>query len=166
MDKHKYNLNQIINFTYIFLLLFVVTSTVLLGAIVAPVIFNSGLYLDNVEMTRFENGLLMSEVFRRFSNLLNIVLLATTIYHSYYYKEFLSSIVTIISFALFAVSSLLFSFYFTEGIFSFIQKGEDWINDNIELFEAFHKASEIDFMIIMFSAFVLCIIAFKKKYHP
>jgi hypothetical protein len=165
MNKHKLTIDKALDFVYIFLLLFVVGSALVLGAVVAPVVFNSGLYLDNVELTRFENGLIMSEIFRRFSNILSIILLYITIYHTYKYKELLNSVTTIISFVIFAVSSLLFSFYFTEGVYSFISKGETWINEHMEIFESFHKASEIDFMIILFSALSLSILALRKRFH-
>lgn len=146
------------------ILLFVVSGALILGAIVAPVVFNSSLYLNEIFLTRFDNGLLMSEIFRRFSIVLNIVLLFVTLYHTYKYKQFLSSFSTIVFYVIFAISSLLFSFYFTEGVMSFIYKGELWINENIELFEAFHKASEIDFAIIMISALMLAINAYKKRF--
>ncbi|MDY0326948.1 MAG: DUF4149 domain-containing protein [Arcobacteraceae bacterium] len=165
MNKHKLTINKTIDFVYILLLLFVVGSVIVLGVVVAPVVFNSAIYLDNTELTRFDNGLLMSEIFRRFSNILNIVLLYITIYHTFKYKELLNSITTIISFVIFAVSSLLFSFYFNEGVYAFISKGETWINEHIEIFENFHKASEIDFTIILFSALSLAFIELKKKYH-
>lgn len=165
MNKHKTRAEQIVDFIYIATLLFIFASTVLLGAVVAPVVFNSGLYLDNTTLGRFDNGLLMSEIFRRFGNILNVALLIVTGYHAYKYKEFLASYLTIFAFAVFAISSLLFNFYFSEGIFSFIMKGEIWIEQNIALFEAFHKASEIDFGIIMFSSLTLAILAFKHKFH-
>ena len=52
---------------YILILGFVFSGTLILGAIVAPVVFHSSEFISNVALTRFENGELMSEIFRRFS---------------------------------------------------------------------------------------------------
>ncbi|NLO17555.1 MAG: DUF4149 domain-containing protein [Arcobacter butzleri] len=161
MSDYKTKIIKGVDYLYIAVLLFIFSSTIILGAFVAPVVFKSYLYID-VVLNRFDNGLIMSEIFRRFGNLLSFLLLLITLYHAYYYKKFLSSYLTIIAFCLFAVSSLLFNFYFTEGVFAFIAQGEEWINNNIELFEAFHKASEIDFSIIMFSALALVILKIRQ----
>lgn len=150
-----------LDFLFFILTAFIFSSTLILGAIVAPVVFHSGEFISSVSLSRFENGQLMSEIFRRFSIVLNIAVLIIIIYEALNYKKFLQSGFYMIAFAVLIVSALLFSFYFTPIILGLLGSGTQVINQNITAFETLHKASEIDFSVLMFSSFAM----FALKYY-
>lgn len=142
---------------YILILGFVFSGTLILGAIVAPVVFHSSEFISNVALTRFENGELMSEIFRRFSMILNIAILLIVAMEAMNYKKFFNNMIYVLVLIVFVVSSLLFSFYFTSIILEILHAGEAVINQNIDGFETLHKLSEYDFSVIMISSLAMLI---------
>lgn len=140
---------------YIIALAFVFSGTLLLGAIVAPVVFHSGEFISSVSLSRFENGQLMSEIFRRFGIVLNILVLIVILIEALNYKKFFENGIYVVAFSLFVVSALLFSMYFTPFVLGLLSQGESIINQNLEAFETLHKLSEYDFMVLMLSSFYM-----------
>lgn len=136
-------------------LAFVFSATLILGAIVAPVVFHSSEYITGVTLGRFSNGELMSEIFRRFSLILNFVVLFVIAIEAKNYKTFFKNGIFVVLFSLFILSALLFSFYFTPFVLGLLHQGEAVINQNLEAFETLHKLSEIDFTVLMFSSLVM-----------
>ena len=143
---------------YILCLAFVFSGVLVLGSIVAPVVFHSSEFITNVTLDRFQNGQLMAEIFSRFATILNFVVLFIVVIEALNYKRFLQSGLYMVFFAIFVVSSFIFSFYFTSIILELIAKGENVINQNIEAFETLHKLSEYDFMVVMFSALAMFLV--------
>lgn len=144
-----------IEILYVLMLAFVFSGTLILGAIVAPVVFHSSEFISNVVLDRFQNGELMAEIFSRFALILNYVVLLIVIIEAINYKKFLQSGLYVVFFAIFIVSSFMFSFYFTSIILELLAKGAMAINQNIEAFETLHKLSEYDFMVVMFSSLAM-----------
>lgn len=143
---------------YILCLAFVFSGVLVLGAIVAPVVFHSSEFITNIVLDRFQNGQLMAEIFSRFATILNFVVLFVVVIEALNYKKFLQSGLYMVFFAIFVVSSFMFSFYFTSIILELLAQGENAINQNIEAFETLHKLSEYDFMVVMFSALAMFVV--------
>lgn len=140
---------QITKKLYIFLLSFMLSGILLLGIIVAPIIFQSNLYIEP-QLSRIENGLLMSQIFFRFNYILVIGSILSLIYEFYYNKKLLNRVITIVNLSLVSI----FAFYFTPYII------ESAKTTNItEKFELIHKLSELDFKLL---AVLLMILLFKN----
>lgn len=143
--------------SYILVLSFVFSGTLILGAIVAPVVFHSSEFIGGVVLSRFQNGELMSEIFARFSTILNFSILFLVAIEALSYKKFFNNMIYVLVFIFFLVASLLFSFYFASIIFDLLKAGEAVINQNIQGFETLHKLSEYDFMVIMLTSLAMLI---------
>jgi hypothetical protein len=129
-----------------------------LGAIVAPVIFNID-FISGAEISHFQMGLVMTEIFKRAGYVLNIVAIIIVIRESYSYKLFDRDKIVIPSAATAVLMIFLFTLYYTKAIVNFQQLGESVVDDS--KFQALHKASEIDFMLLALS---LSMLLFRRLY--
>ena len=121
-----------------------------LGALVAPVVFNSNsLITENI--TQFSQGLIMTEIFMRGNYILTFVLIYIVIYEGYDYKrgkrDIILNIATFI--AIFTLS--LFVFYYSPQIIE-LQNAHD---TNSTLFDTIHKGSELDYKITLVALMTL-----------
>lgn len=149
-------MNRLVNIFYNLILGIALGSSFALAAFVTPVIFNSDLFLGKQILTRFQEGLIMTEVFKKYSILLNItvvvILLIEGIQIAVYKKrDYLQLGIAFVV----LVSSLLFTGYFTPAIIHAQASGPGIIKS--EAFQALHQASVIDFSFILVSLFVLMI---------
>ncbi|MFO7761048.1 MAG: DUF4149 domain-containing protein [Thermodesulfobacteriota bacterium] len=156
-------MNKLVSTVYNLILGVALGSTFALAAFVAPVIFNSDLALGRNILSRFQEGLVMIEIFKRYCNLLNltvvIVLLMEgikfTVYRNRDYLRLGAAIVVL-------VSSALFTFYFTPEIIQAQANSPDVKSS--EVFQTLHRASVIDFSFIMVSLAVLMVkMSFTEK---
>ena len=125
------------------------------GVIVAPVTFHSELYLGNELLTRFQEGLIMTENFVRLGYLVDFTVLAVAMYEGFKYKNFDRDTVTSVSAFLVIASGLLYVHYYIPQILAFQAEGEK-ITES-KLFENTHFASELDFK--LFAAALLVLLA-------
>ena len=123
------------------------------GIVVAPVVFHSEIYLGNELLTRFQEGLIMTENFVRLSYLVDFTLLAVALYEGFKYKNFDRDTITSVSAFLVIASGLLYVHYYIPQILEFQQQGEK-ITES-KLFENTHFASELDFKLFALALLVL-----------
>jgi hypothetical protein len=123
------------------------------GAVVAPVTFHSELYLGSDILSRFQEGLIMSENFARLGYLVTFTVLIVILYEGYKYKMYQRD--TTISIAAFVVitSGLLYAHYYIPQILEMQKEGESITKSNT--FENLHFASELDFKLFALSLIVL-----------
>ncbi len=123
-----------------------------LGAIVAPVVFHTDM-ISGADISHFQMGVVMTEIFRRASYVLNVVALIIIIRESYSYKLFDRDKIVIPSAATAVLMIFLFTLYYTKAIIEYQKLGESVLDDS--RFQALHKASELDFMLLALSLAML-----------
>ena len=123
-----------------------------LGILVAPVVFHANFYA-HANLSHYQMGLVMSEIFRRGNYWLNGVAIAIILYEGYQYKSFRRDLLALPAAATAVLMIFLFTLYYTKAILSFQMRGATIVND--PRFQALHKGSEIDFMLLALSLFLL-----------
>lgn len=140
------NKKALIDVIYLLLIGMTAGAVVVLGVFVAAVVFHSELYLTVPLLSRYEEGKMMGEIFRRFIYWGYFMAVVITVYEVSRYKVMQIDKVAILS-ALGSVGTLLlFSAVYTPKILEYQARGESAIDES---FEALHKASEIDFKILL-----------------
>ncbi len=144
---------KLITLVYIIVLGVTLGAGLFVGAVVAPVIFNSELYLGSELLTRFQEGLIMSENFVRLGYLVTFTVICVVLYEGYKYKMFDRDIYSTIPAFLLISSGLLYSQYYIPQVLEMQTKGESIVGNTT--FENLHFASELDFKLFAFSLFIL-----------
>ena len=144
---------MVFDFGYFIVLLTGVGGVLALGAIVAPVIFHPEIV--GLEMSRFESGLLMSEIFRRFSYFLNFIALYILLYEIIKYRFMQRDKIVILSAITSFASIAMFSGVYIPKILELQAKGSEFTSS--KTFEDLHFASELDFKVLAFALLVLFI---------
>ncbi|MCH9814048.1 MAG: DUF4149 domain-containing protein [Epsilonproteobacteria bacterium] len=123
------------------------------GVVVAPVTFHSELYLGSEILSRFQEGLIMSENFARLGYLVTFTVLIVTLYEGYKYKMFQRDTTVSIAAFLVLTSGLLYAHYYIPQILEMQKEGESITTSST--FENLHYASELDFKLFALSLLVL-----------
>lgn len=130
-------------------------AVLVLGAFVTAVVFHSEMFLSVPLLSRYEEGKIMGEIFRRFSYWGYFMAAVIAIYEVSRYKVMQIDKISILS-AIGSIGTLLlFSAVYTPKILEYQGQGEAVMMDNS--FEALHKASEIDFKILLVMLAILFI---------
>ncbi|OBT16307.1 hypothetical protein A9264_11750 [Vibrio sp. UCD-FRSSP16_10] len=141
--------------TYVILLTIIMGFSLFSGVVVAPVIFNSSSFLGSSLLSRFQEGLLMTEVFVRLSYPLVMVCIFACVFELFSYFKKGTDWIAIISMSLMVTTGLLFGFYFVPEIVHMQAQGP--VVTQSDVFTSIHKTSEICFKITVFSGVVLSI---------
>ncbi|WP_120883556.1 DUF4149 domain-containing protein [Helicobacter pylori] len=109
---------------YLLLLGILGGSLIILGAIVAPIVFKASSILPELNLTPFESGKLMAQIFVRFNYLLGAMGFIVLLYEivSFIYSK--RSLVYLILGLAIGVLCLLFVFYYTPYILNAQKIGE------------------------------------------
>lgn len=143
---------------YFLLITLAIGATFSLGIFVAPVIFNASDFIAT-DISKFESGQIMSQIFIKYNYLLNITAFFITIVEVREYLRFNRDKTVLIS-AFFTVTTiLLFTLYYTPYIIEAQQIGISATHTTA--FEGMHKGSVIDFKILLVSLIVL----FSRKFY-
>jgi len=146
------NKKALIDTAYLLLLAMTAGAVLILGAFVAAVVFHSELYLSVPLLSRYEEGKIMAEIFYRFTFWAYFMTAVIAIYEVSRYKVMQIDKISILS-ALGAISTLLlFAAVYVPKILEYQSRGESAIDAS---FESLHKASEIDFKILLLMLIVL-----------
>ena len=141
------NKKALVDVFYLLTLGMTAGAVLIVGAFVTAVVFHSELYLSVPLLSRYEEGKIMGEIFRRFSYWGYFMTAVIAIYEVSRYKVMQIDKIAILS-ALGSIGTLLlFSAVYTPKILEYQTQGEAIMMDNS--FEALHKASEIDFKILL-----------------
>lgn len=147
-------MNKKVVFDVVYLLLIAMSAgaVLVLGVFVAAVVFHSESYLTLPLLSRYEEGKIMGEIFRRFTYWSYFMAAVIAVYEVSRYKVMQIDKVAILS-ALGSIGTLLlFSAVYTPKILEYQARGEAAIDES---FEALHKASEIDFKILLLMLVIL-----------
>ena len=147
--------NLYVDIVYLIILAATFGAVMVLGILVAPVVFNTENIVVEVIIDRYNAGMIMSEVFNRFCNWLYIVAFVVLTYEAIKYKfgeydKFLKVGTFLVVF-----SSLMFSGVYAPKILAMQDIGREATQS--DTFAAIHLASEIDFKILAVGLLVLFI---------
>ena len=123
------------------------------GIVVAPVVFHSELWLGSEILSRFQEGLIMTENFVRLGYLVDFTMLAVALYEGFKYKNFDRDTVTTASAFVVLATGLLYVHYYMPQILAFQKEGEESMQN--KLFENTHFASELDFKLFALALTIL-----------
>ena len=143
------------DFSYLIILAATFGAVIVLGAISAPVVFNTEELLFGLELDRYNAGIIMGEIFHRFSYWIYVVAFSVVTYEVISYKMGQRDSIIFASAAAVVFSSLMFSAVYSPKILAMQAIGvEATLSDT---FESIHKASELDFKILAVALLVLFI---------
>ena len=148
MNKRIY-----IDFSYLIILASTFGAVVVLGAIVAPIVFHTDILTIDLVINHYNAGIIMGEIFHRFSYWIYFVALSVVVYEASYYKMGQRDAISFgASFAV-VFTSLMFSAVYSPKILAMQELGMEATKS--DTFNNIHIASEIDFKILAISLIVL-----------
>ena len=141
------------DFSYLFILAATFGGVVVLGALVAPVVFHTDQLLAGFLLDRYNAGIIMAEIFHRFSYWLYVVAIFVFIYEVVQYKNGKRDAIIFASGSMVLFASLMFSVVYAPKILAMQALGVEATQS--DTFENIHLASEIDFKLLAISLLVL-----------
>lgn len=144
-----------IDFSYLILLAATFGAVLVLGAFVAPVVFHTDRILVGMLMDNYNAGIVMGEIFHRFSYWVYGVAIFVIIFEATQYKMGQRDAIAFGSAATVVFSSLMFSAVYSPKILAMQALGTEATQS--DTFHNIHIASEIDFKILAVSLLVLFI---------
>jgi len=153
--------NKYFTIVYLLILGVVLGATIYAGAIVAPVTFHSEQWLASEILSRFQEGLIMTQNFVRLGYFILVAIVAIFIYEGYQYKRFNRDLIKTLSALGAIMSGALFKFFYMDSIIEMQMKGESVVNSKI--FENMHKGSEIALTLFMLFLIVLFVRTLQKE---
>lgn len=142
-----------LDFSYLIFLAASFGAVIVLGAIVAPVVFHSDAMLVGILMDNYNAGIIMGEIFHRFSYWVYAVALYVLVYEAMEYKMGHRDAIAFVAAFSVLFSSLLFSGVYAPRILAMQALGEEATQS--DTFANIHAASEIDFKILALALIVL-----------
>jgi len=147
--------NIYLDFTYFIVLAASFGAVIVLGAIVAPVIFHSDKILVGMLLDHYNAGIIMGEIFHRFSYWIYFLAAYVVLYEAIMYKMGQRDAITFGASATVVFSSLMFSAVYSPKILAMQALGREATQS--DTFSNIHIASEIDFKILAVALLVLFI---------
>ena len=149
---------------YLFVLAVALGSGLFAGAITAPVVFHANDYIVGADLTRYEMGSLMSEIFRRLAFVVDASILFIVLDEGrkIFQKqvEWFGTMMAVLG----VISGYLFSFYFVPEILSMQQIGP--LATHSEVFEELHADSELWFKVYILAIATLIIKKLLRMARP
>jgi len=145
--------NIYIDFSYLIILAATFGAVLVLGVLVAPVVFHTDKILLAVFLNNYNAGIIMGEIFNRFSYWIYTLATVVVIYEVVAYKTgqrdaiIFGSAITVI------FTSLMFSAVYAPKILAMQALGMEATQS--DTFINIHKASELDFKILAIALLVL-----------
>ena len=150
-------------FTIIYLLILgvVIGASIYAGAVVAPVTFHSEKWLGSEILSRYQEGLIMTQNFIGLKYFILLGIFAVVFYEGYQYKRFNRDLIKTLSALGFIMSSLLFNYFYMSSIINMQSQGEQVVKSQI--FENMHKGSEIALMFVLLFGVILFVRTLQKE---
>lgn len=144
-----------ITMIYIIFLSAVAGVSLYAGIVVAPVTFGTeGIFGEKV-LSRYQEGMIMTQNFVRLSFAVTLSVIVAFLYESYKYKMGERDMWTFIALFTVIATGIMFSFYYLPDIVSMQQLGEQ--ATQTETFNDMHKGSSLDFKIFIFATLMLIV---------
>ena len=143
------------DFGYLIILAATFGAILVLGSVTAPVVFNANQILVETRLDNYNAGIIMGEIFSRFSYWIYILAFVVVIYEAVWYKMGQRDAIVFASAMTVVFSSLMFSAVYTPKILAMQELGVEATQS--DTFENIHLASELDFKILALSLLILFI---------
>ncbi|WP_428738393.1 DUF4149 domain-containing protein [Sulfurimonas sp.] len=147
--------NIYLDFSYLLVIAATLGAVLVLGALVAPVVFHNDNLLVGMLLDHYNSGIIMGEIFRRFSFWIYFVTAYVFVYEAMMYKKGQRDNIAIVSGFITMFTSLLFAAVYTPKILEMQKLGTEATQS--DTFDNIHIASEIDFKILAVALFILFI---------
>jgi len=145
--------NIYIDFAYFIILAASFGAVVVLGAVVAPVVFHTDKILSEMIIDHYNAGIIMGEIFHRFSYWVYFLAVYVVLYETIQYKMGERDAISFASAVTVLFSSLMFSSIYAPKILEMQAMGREATQS--DTFANIHIASEIDFKILAVALLVL-----------
>ncbi|MDF1879213.1 DUF4149 domain-containing protein [Sulfurimonas sp. SAG-AH-194-C20] len=145
--------NIYLDFTYLIVLAASFGGVIVLGALVAPVVFHTDKIVSEVLIDNYNAGIIMGEIFHRFSYWVYFLAAYVGLYEAISYKTGFRDAITFATAAMVIGTSLMFSAVYSPKILQMQSMGVEATQS--DTFSNIHIASEIDFKILALSLIVL-----------
>ncbi len=145
--------NIYIDFSYFIVLAASFGAVLVLGAFVAPVVFHTDKILVAMIIDNYNAGIIMGEIFHRFSYWIYFLALFVAVYEAAKYKTGERDAVSFASAVTVLFSALMFSSVYAPKILAMQAMGIEATQS--DTFSNIHIASEIDFKILAVALLVL-----------
>jgi len=145
--------NIYIDFTYFIFLAATFGGVIILGAFVAPVVFHTDAILDGASLNHYNAGIIMGEIFHRFSYWIYVTALFIASYEAVAYKLGQRDRIVFLSAITALFSALMFSAVYAPKILYMQALGIEATQS--DTFSNIHVASELDFKILAISLLIL-----------
>jgi len=141
------------DFTYLILLCSSFGAVIVLGAFVEPVVFHTDKILHGMLIDNYNAGIIMGEIFHRFSYWIYILAFYVSSYELIMYKSGQRDTIIFVSSVTVVFSSLMFSAVYSPKILTMQALGVEATQS--DTFANVHFASELDFKILAIALLVL-----------
>jgi len=145
--------NIYLDFAYFIIIAATLGAVLVLGAIVAPVVFHTDRITVNLLIDHYNAGIIMGEIFRRFSYWVYFTVTYVAIYEAMAYKMGERDAISFGAAVIVIATGLLFSAVYVPKILSMQALGREATQS--DTFDNIHIASEIDFKILALALLVL-----------
>ena len=143
------------DFGYLIILAASFGAVIVLGAFVAPVVFQTDKILHGVLIDNYNAGIIMGEIFHRFSYWMYMLAFYVVTYELIMYKRGQRDSIVFASSVTVVFSSLMFSAVYSPKILAMQALGPEATQS--DTFANVHFASELDFKILAVSLIILFI---------
>jgi len=147
--------NIYLDFSYLLVLATSLGAVLVLGVIVAPVIFHSDAIVVDMLIDHYNMGMIMGEIFHRFSYWVYFLAIYVAFYEAYMYKMGQRDAFAFGSAFTVVFTSLMFSAVYSPKILSMQSMGVEATQS--DTFSNIHIASEIDFKFLALGLIALFI---------
>ena len=141
------------DFSYLVMLAASFGALIVLGAFVAPVVFYPNSILVDMTLDKYNSGIIMGEIFHRFSYWVYALAAFVMIYEASQYKMGQRDAISFGSAFVVVFTSLMFSGVYAPKILTMQALGRE--ASQSDTFQNIHMASEIDFKILAVGLLVL-----------
>ncbi len=141
------------DFSYLILLAASFGAVMVLGIIVTAVIFHTDSLHVDILIDRYNSGVIMSEIFLRFSYVTYFLAFFVALYEAAMYKTGQRDKIAMISAFFIVATSLMFSAVYVPKILELQAMGREATAS--DTFDALHVGSELDFKILAVALLVL-----------
>ena len=145
--------NIYIDFSYLLVVGMSLGAVLVLGIVVAAVVFNTGKLPVEILIDRYNAGIIMGEIFHRFSYWAYFLAAFVGLYEAYMYKTGQRDAIVFAAAVSVIFSALMFSAVYSPKILEMQAQGIEATKS--DAFENLHYASEIDFKILALALVVL-----------
>jgi hypothetical protein len=147
--------NIYLDFSYLLVLASSFGGVLVLGAFVAPVVFHTDKILVGMLMDNYNAGIIMGEIFHRFSYWIYFLTFFVVVYEVIMYKKGQRDALTFATAVTVIFSALMFSAVYAPKILAMQALGAEATRS--DTFSNIHIASEVDFKILAIALVVLFI---------